>query len=59
MGVQYKMRKEMYDGIRFQKIYNKETKSFKKGKTLTKQEVLKYVNDTFGLNQDVTEIVTY
>ena len=59
MGVQYKMRKEMYDGIRLQKIYNKETKSFKKGKTLTKQEVLKYVNDTFGLNQDVTEIVTY
>lgn len=58
MGICYKMNKNMYDSIRYQMHWNpRERKMCKGKKNLTKQEVINYVNETFGLKNKVKEIV--
>lgn len=58
MGIKYKMKKDMYDSIRFPMYWNeKEKKMMRSNKGMSKKEVLQYVNDSFGLLQEVTEII--
>lgn len=58
MGVKYKMKKDMCDSIRFPMYWNeKEKKMMKSNRGMSKKEILQYVNDSFGLLQEVTEII--
>lgn len=58
MGVKYKMKKDMYDSIRFPMYWNeKEKKMMKSNRGMSKKEILQYVNDSFSLLQEVTEII--
>ena len=58
MGTKYKMKKDMYDSIRFPMYWNeKEKKMMKSNRGMSKKEILQYVNDSFGLLQEVTEII--
>jgi len=55
--VTYTMSKAMYDTIRFPLVWSaKEKKMVKKGKPLTKKEVLDFINSQFGLKNKVVEI---
>lgn len=57
MGVIYKMKKEMYDAIKFPMRWDAKEKKMKRSKRgLTDKEVLDYVNQSFGLLSDVIEI---
>ena len=55
--VSYKMSKLMYDTIRYPLVWNPKLKKMvKKGKSLSKKEVLEHINNTFGLKEEVVEI---
>lgn len=60
MGIIYKMSKRMYDSIRYpyydeKKGGDKKVKE-RKRKPLTHQEVLDYVNQTYGMNKKIVKI---
>jgi hypothetical protein len=53
--IQYTMSRAMYDGLRFPLVWSsKEKKMVKKGKPLSKKEVLDIINTQFGLLRKVT-----
>lgn len=57
MPVEYAMSWKMYEELRWPQVWNgKLKKMVKSGKPLTEQELLKYINTTFGLLREVTKI---
>lgn len=53
----YTMSRELYDALRYPLVWNpKEKRMMKKGKPLTKKEVLDIINGQFGLLRKVTSI---
>ena len=58
MGIKYKMSKEMYDSIKYPMYWDAKDKEMKRSdKSLTKKEILQYINKAFSLKDTVTEII--
>lgn len=58
MGFQYKMSKEMYNTIKYPLYWDAKEQKWKKSKkAISAEEILEYVNSTFGLKRKVVEIV--
>ena len=57
MGINYKMSKELYNSIKYPMYWDAKEKTMKRSKKgLTKKEVLDYINQSFGLKEEVIEI---
>lgn len=54
MGVKYKISRKMYECIRDQDFGD--TKNKKRNKPLNKKEVLAYMNQYFGLKEEIVDI---
>jgi hypothetical protein len=57
VGFKYTMTREMYNSIKFGLRKNDKKLGKKEQKMLSEDDILKYVNDTFGLCRPVYEIV--
>ena len=53
----YKMKKEMWDGIRYPLVWNNKTKKMtRKDKPLSKKEAIAYINKTFRLKPTIVDV---
>lgn len=56
VGFKYTMTREMYNSIKFG-LRKDEKRGKREQKMLSEEDILKYVNDTFGLCRPVYELV--
>ena len=54
MSVKYKISRKMYECIRDQNFGD--TKNKKRNKPLNKKEILAYMNQHFGLKEEITDV---